>query len=553
MSAVYNLATVRSTCRCRRVATSKLGSVPSSTPTLPLTHRAVLGQLARTYKDRTALYGRTGPFLTYGELDRCSDALASALLDRGLRPGEKVAWAARTRPEFFVAYFGTAKSGLAFVPVNYLLRPDEAAALLHAVAPAAVIASTELSDSLDQALATAGARPSVRIVLDRPVAGWSRWDDVLRDGPSVSNPADDERRIHEIIFTSGTTGRPKGVTRSQRKRILDAYRSALAFRLSPDDHLLLMSPQHHIGGAATPCQVLLQGGAVTAVDFNPGAIAEAVGGGVTFLAGVPTHFLMIFASGELDRSSTGQVRGCKLGGSAGPPSLFGAIREHFPNADLCSGYGMTEAGPHTLACRGMGPDEPFLLGHPVPGNELRVVGDGGAEVSTGETGVMQIRSDVLFDGYLGQPELTASAFDGDWFDTGDLGWRDEDGRFFFAGRAKDMIITGGINVYPTEVEAAISAIEGVAEVAVLGLPDELFVEKVVAVVKIRPGASTTEGAVTAAVRSRLAGFKCPRELYFCDSLPQTASGKIDREALQQQILARGRRAASQVPGAKDIE
>jgi fatty-acyl-CoA synthase len=529
-----------------------LGGVPSPTPTLPLTHRAVLGQLARTYKDRTALYGRNGPFLTYGELDRCSDALAGALLDRGLRTGEKVAWMARTRPEFFVAYFGTAKSGLGFVPVNYLLRPDEAAALLHAVSPAAVIASADLSDSLDQALATAGARPSVRIVLDRPLAGWSRWDDVLRNAPFGYLPTVDERSLHEIIFTSGTTGVPKGVTRSQRKRILDAYRSALAFRLSPDDHLLLMSPQHHIGGAATPCQVLLQGGAVTAVDFTPGAIAEAVGRGVSFLAGVPTHFLMIFASGELDRSSTGHVRACKVGGSAGPPSLFAEIKEHFPNADLCSGYGLTEAGPHTLAARGMEPDAPFLLGHPVPGNELRVVDDGGAQIGTGETGVMQIRSDVLFDGYLGQPELTASAFDGDWFDTGDLGWRDEAGRFFFAGRAKDMIISGGINVYPTEVEAAISAIEGVAEVAVLGLPDEVFVERVVAVVKLRPGATATQASVTAAIRSRLAGFKCPREFHFCDSLPHTASGKIARDVLKQQIAVGERRTPSRGRAGKDI-
>jgi acyl-CoA synthetase (AMP-forming)/AMP-acid ligase II len=497
-----------------------------------LTHRDVLRQLGRSAGQRPAIFGQHGSVLSFRELDRITDALGGALLGAGLRPGDNVVWLSRNSVEYFVTYFATAKAGLSFTPLNHWLRPTEHARIIGLLQPRAVFASDSMADGLQEALDLTDHEPTLRVCVGRADAGWSSFESMLAAPGSLERAPNNEALRHEVIFTSGTTGPPKGVTRSQRKRVLEAHLSALAWRVTGDDHMLMLGPQFHIAGAATPCQVLFQGGAVSVVDFAPQAVCDAVRNGVTFVSGVPTHFTAMHESGLFAGLDTSRVAACKLGGSSAPSVMFERVAALFPCAEVCSGYGMTETGPHTLGIRGVRPDQRGVLGHALLGNEVRVVGPDGEELPDGAVGELQLRSEFVFDGYYGQPDLTEAAFAGEWLRSGDLVRREADGLFFLAGRAKEMIISGGENVYPVEVEDVIAACPGVAEVAVFGVADDMFVERVTAAVRLEPGATTTLTEIESDVRSRLAGFKCPRDIRLVDEMPRTGSGKIAKDALR---------------------
>ncbi len=348
-----------------------------------------------------------------------------------------------------------------------------------------------------------------------------------------------------MVFTSGTTGQAKGVMRSQRKRIIDSMAAALTFRLSSDDHLLRSGPQFHIGGGSVPGQLLVQGGETTTVArFDPEKLARNLECGVTYLMGVPAHFNMLFESDALDGLDLRHVRGVYMGGSVATVRLFERIQAAFPNAEIAHGYGSTESGPHSIGIRGTGfLERPGTIGIPVPGVEVRVVaaGDpdgavdgGGEEVPANTVGELLLRGPAVMDGYYHRPELTASVLDADgWYRTGDLVRRDEDGWFFIADRRKDMIISGGENVYSREVEDVISQHPAVQEVAVIGTPDPIYEECVTAVVRLRPGESVAAEAIVEHVRGSLAGYKRPRRVEFVDEMPINSVGKVDKLALRQ--------------------
>jgi acyl-CoA synthetase (AMP-forming)/AMP-acid ligase II len=283
-------------------------------------------------------------------------------------------------------------------------------------------------------------------------------------------------------------------------------------------------------------QVLVQGGTLSVMTFEATAAAKRIGEGVTYVLGVPAHYNLMFESGGLDGVDLSRVRGCYLGGSVATKALFERIRATFPHADLVHGYGSTESGPHSLSLRGQDFLDHFgSLGLPVPGSEVKVVGSDGHEVARGDIGELCVRSDSVMAGYFKRPELTANVLSADgWLKTGDLVRQDEAGYFYLAGRAKELIISGGENVYPKEVEDTIALHEAVAEVAVIGVPDAIYEERVVAVVRAHPGAAPPPSdELIAFVRARLAGFKTPKELHWVDDYPRTPMGKILKEELKQ--------------------
>lgn len=499
-----------------------------------LTHRDVLRRTASSYGQRTALIDENGRDVTYWELDRRTDAIAGALLAAGICPGDRVTWLQKNTADYLYLYFATAKANMVFSPLNYWLRPGELDQLIGLLEPAAIVAGDDYCEVIDSLDAARGAR--LRLTLGAARSGWTTLDAFL-EGPSsgLDRCTNDETALHEIIFTSGTTGQSKGVMRSQRKRILDSCMAALAFELGRNDHMVFFGPQFHIGGASVPNQLLVQGGTASIMTFDPQTAAETIRRGVTYIVGVPAHYNLMFEKGALDGVDTSRVRGCYVGGSVATRQLFAAITEHFPNADLVHGYGSTESGPHTMALRGADFLEHYgSLGLPVPGNEVRVVDRDGNDAAAGEIGELVVRSDTVMDGYYLRPELTAGVLSPDgWLRTGDLVSRDEQGYFTIAGRLKELIISGGENVYPKEVEDILAAHDAVAEVAVIGVPDPLYEERVVALVRLkRPEAPPAAEEMIAFVRARLAGFKTPREVYFVEDFPRTGVGKIAKEELK---------------------
>jgi acyl-CoA synthetase (AMP-forming)/AMP-acid ligase II len=497
-----------------------------------LTHGDFLRRSASSYGPRPALVGEDGRTITYAELDELTNRLASALLASGLRPGDAVMWLDHNSVEYHLAYFATAKAGMRFSPLNYWLRPNEMAPLIDLVRPAAIIARDELTPLA--ASATAGLDVGLRVVLGADTEGWTRWDDLLERGTTDPLGVEvDEDDIHELIFTSGTTGQSKGVLRSQRKRNLDSMAAALGFELNRNDHLIFFLPQFHVGGSGVPNQILIQGGQVTVLKrFDPVKVAHAVGQGATYITGVPAHYNLLFESGALEGIDTSCIRGCYVGGSAASKEVFEAILKNFPQAELVHGYGSTESGPHTMALRGQAFLDNFgSLGLPVVGTEARVVSDG-RDVETGEVGELWVRSISVMDGYIGRPDLTDKAFQDGWLLTGDLVRRDENGLFYMVDRLKDLIITGGENVYPHEVEGVLASHPSVSEVAVIGVPDAIYEERVVAYVRLQPGVDLEAADLIAFVRSQLAGFKTPKELYLVPDLPRTGVGKIAKAMLR---------------------
>jgi acyl-CoA synthetase (AMP-forming)/AMP-acid ligase II len=309
--------------------------------------------------------------------------------------------------------------------------------------------------------------------------------------------------------------------------------SALAFEVTRNEHMVFFGPQFHVGGASVPNQALVQGGKATIIVYDTGRVGRAIADGATYLIGVPAHYNLLFESGALDGVDTSRVRGCYVGGSVATERLFQAITAHFPGADLVHGYGSTESGPHTMALRGQEfLDHRGALGLPVPGNEVRVADPLGGDVPAGEVGELLVRSDTVMDHYLDRPELTRAAFHPDsWLRTGDLVSVDADGYYRLAGRAKEMIISGGENVYPKEIEDVLAEHAAVAEVAVIGIPDPVYEERAIAVVRLAPGGSAGEDELRDFVRARLAGFKTPREVRFVEDFPRTPVGKIAKDEL----------------------
>ena len=497
-----------------------------------LTHRDMLQRCASAYGPRIALVGADGTQLTYHDLNRITDALAAGLIGSGLQPGDRVVWLNDNCLEFLVAYFATAKAGLVFSPMNFWLRAGELSGLVALLEPRALMAGSGYAEILDGLAGTEAAR--VRVLVDGARPGWTSWADLLQTPGSLDGVPNDELALHEIVFTSGTTGAAKGVMRSQRKRIVDSLTSALAFQVRRDESMMLFGPQFHIGGASVPNQTLVQGGTATIMRFDPERVAQAIAGGLTYIIGVPAHYNLLFESGVLDQVDTASMRGCYVGGSVATPALFRAIGEHFGHAELVQGYGSTESGPHTIALRGAEfLDHPGTLGLPVPGNEVRVVDAAGDDLGADQIGELLVRSDSVMDGYYRRPDLTDGVLaTGGWLHTGDLMARDGDGYFRLAGRVKEMIISGGENIYPKEIEDVLSEHPAVAEAAVIGVPDPVYEERAVAFIRRQPAATDVAGEeLLQFVRARLAGFKTPREVHFVDDFPRTGMGKIAKSEL----------------------
>jgi len=509
-----------------------------------LIHRDMLARCATSYPDRIAITSEVGADSTYADLDDRTNSIANGLLQAGFGPGDRMVWLDRNSADYLFAYYATAKIGMTISPLNAWLRAAELAPQVELIQPAVLAAGADFITVAEAAAALAS--PRLFFQIDESGARkdsssenqrtWSPWSDLM-DAPSTSvDTGVDENDIHEIVFTSGTTGEAKGVMRSQRARILDSAFAALGYELGRNDHLLWFLPQFHIGGGAVPNQLLIQGGRVTVLrQFDVHQIAAALKTGVTYLVGVPAHYNLLFESGALDGVDTTGVSGCYVGGSVATNVLFRAIQTHFPSADLVHGYGSTESGPHSMALRG----DDFLnhfgsLGQPVAGTEARVVVDEGTDAGTDEIGELWTRSDSTMAGYLDRPELTASVLSSDgWLRTGDLVRRSADGFFYLVDRAKDIIITGGENVYPREVEDIVATFPGVAEVAVIGIPDLLYEERVIALVRQPAEAEQLDPKeIIAFVRERLAGFKTPKEIHFVDEFPRSGAGKVNKAALR---------------------
>lgn len=474
--------------------------------------------------------------------------LANGLLGLGLAKGERVGILAYNCLEWAEIYAATAKAGLIAVPINFRLVAREIAFIAQNAEISAMIVQDELADLVEEAGKALGL-PEGRILHfgEKPCPdGWLAYEDVLARA-SASEPdivvASGDPWM--LMYTSGTTGNPKGAIRSHRGNALISLVTEveLGIRRRRDSALLVM-PMCHANSLYFFSSFNTSGGAVTIYSrksFDPEhAFATLSASGASFTSLVPTHYIMMLGLPEKVRARHACARVTKLMISSAParPDTKRGIMAMFPNSGLFELYGSTEAGWVTM----LHPDEQFTklgsVGRECVGSAaIRLLDEAGAEVPDGETGELFSRNPYTFDGYWKLPEKTAEAFRGPYCSVGDLARRDADGFIWLMDRKKNMIISGGENVYPSEVENALGEHPAVKDVAVIGVPDEKWGERVHAVIVLHADRQAGAAELLDFARARLAGYKRPRSLSLIGEaeMPRTATGKIQHRLLKERF------------------
>jgi fatty-acyl-CoA synthase len=477
---------------------------------------------------RAALVDRArGERLTYPELDAAADRWAALLRAQGVGRGDLVGTLAGNRSEVAAAFFACGRIGAALVPLNWRLAAPELAPILADARPRLVLGEQRFRDRAEGAL--------------RGTADAPRWIDLDDEAPALlarGGPAADDVEVAAddpwlVLYTSGSTGQPKGAVLPHRQVFYNAVATTTAWELGASDVAPVSTPFFHTGGwnvFATP--LWFRGGSVVLFDqFDAdGYLAGIAEEGITVALTVPTMLLMLMESREWGRPLP-RLRTFMSGGAPLPAALAERVRA--AGYRLREGYGLTECGPNCFAISGNEAlRRPGCVGWPVPMLEMRLDRGDGAEPAVGEPGELLLRGPQVFSGYLRNPEKTADAFTADgWLRTGDLAARDADGAHRICGRRKEMFISGGENVFPGEVEAALADCPGVAEVVVVGVRDERWGEVGCAFIVPRAEARVTDGDVIAHCRARLAGYKVPKSIVFLPEIPRLGSGKPDRRAL----------------------
>ncbi len=476
-----------------------------------------------------------GRELRYHQLvSRFSRLGAFAADGLGMQLGDRAAILSPNCAEYIEVALGLGERGYALATLNHRLTPREVAEILDDCTPRVLFVHPVVAQSAVAALELMAA-PRPRLITFGRV-----YEALLQDAsdtmPTVKFP---EWTTFSIPYTSGTTGKPKGVMLPHRSRVLTAFALASEFDCyGPDDDFLALTPMAHGAGFLYPMASIFLGGSCTLMaDFDPEeTVAAMASGRSTGVFLVPTQFHKMFTLPErtLDRyRGGGRLKSILANAAPLPQSTKEQIIDYYGEGLLHEMYGSTEAGIVT----NMRPQFQLLkdtcVGTPFACTEVELRDDDGQPVADGQPGELFSRSPYLFNGYLGLPEATAETLREDnWLTVGDIAVRDEDGFYYIVDRKKDMVISGGLNVYPGDVERVIARIAGVAECAVVGLPNPQWGEQLAAFVIAQPGSALTAEAIEAACREALASYKIPREVHFIEALPRNANGKVLKKDLR---------------------
>ncbi len=472
-----------------------------------------------------------GTVETYGDALALSARLANLLVARGVKPGDRVAVQVEKSWPALALYLGAIRAGAVYLPLNTAYTLNEIEYFLSDAEPAVFVCRPEIEQDA-RALA---ARLGVGAVETLGTDGTGSLTEAAATFPDTfEDVARGPEDLGGILYTSGTTGRAKGAMLSHANLLSNAQTLKEYWRFTADDVLLHALPIFHTHGLFVASNIILLAGASMEFrsKFDPKeAIALMSAGKVTTLMGVPTFYTRLLDQPGLTREAT---KGMRLFVSGSAPLLAETHRafEERTGHAILERYGMTETGMNT--------SNPYdgariagTVGYPLPGISVRVTDpETGAVLPTGEIGMIEVQGPNVFKGYWRMPEKTATEFRDGFFITGDLGKIDEKGYVHIVGRGKDLVITGGFNVYPKEVEGEIDAIPGVVESAVIGVPHPDFGEGVTAVIVTQKDATLTEDAVHHALENRLAKFKQPKRVFFVTELPRNTMGKVQKNILR---------------------
>ncbi|MFC7157124.1 class I adenylate-forming enzyme family protein [Halomarina halobia] len=509
------------------------------------TVRELLAQCAASVPEATALRDPSvDASLTYAEWDELTTRVANGLLDAGVGPDDHLSIMTKDSVEMMTLLFAALEINVTVNPVSYRAPAGRLSYVLdHAASDA--LAFDAASGETVRSLAP-DELPPITIAVEGGVEGVDHTFDDLTDSspesPHVPLTEDDPALL---LYTSGTTGKPKGVRHTHRN-VVEADLLCLPFnRLRPSDTNVALGPLYHVGPLLANFMPALHVGATNVIqrDFDPAVTLDYIEReGVTSMWGVPTHFNAILNEGSIDERDTDGVRMIQYSGSAMPPEVVRRCREHFPGVDFVNAYGTTEIIFATVIYPEEHDDHLGSIGRAVPNAEVRLVDPDDPvprkSVPRGEVGEILVKTPTCMEGYWRAPEKTERATVDGWYRTGDLGRRDEAGFVYFVDRKDSMIVSGGENIYPAEVENVLHEHDGVDSVAVVGAPDEEWGEVVTAfVVRSTPDVTREDLERHVLESDDIEDFKRPRRYVFRSELPKTESGKIARQTLVEEVTA----------------
>ena len=515
----------------------------SEVSTIPSALAAAVAQ----HGDRVAVVdGDTS--VTYADLAERARSFGAGLIHRGVRPGDRVAIWAPNSLRWIEALLGLSCAGATLVPVNTRFKGDEAAVVLSRSGARALVTVTDFlgADHVAMLRSSTTELPHLEtiVVADGPLApGTVAWEELLSSAGEQDLVELDRRAAAvipqdtcDILFTSGTTGVPKGVVQTHAGTLGVARDWVAMTGITSDDRYLMVNPYFHMFGLKAGILASLVAGLVMypVPVFDADAVLEAVERQrITVLPGAPTLYQSILDGASEGGRDLSSLRVAVTGAADIPVTLIRRVMDELPFQVVLAGYGLSEGGTATATEPGDPPEAvATTVGVPRPSFELRIVDGDGNEVAAGETGEILLRGRTVMSHYLDDPEATAEALSPEgWLRTGDLGVIGEDGRLRIVGRAKDMFIVGGFNAYPAEIENLLLGHPEVRQAAVIGVPDERLGEVGMAFVVLEPGAAVTPDELIAWAREHMANYKVPRRVEVIDELPINAAGKVEKVTL----------------------
>jgi long-chain acyl-CoA synthetase len=488
--------------------------------------------LARLGEDNVRTYGEyvslafDGREMTNVEQQRAANRLAHALRRLGLGPGDRAVVLLPNCPEVLQAYAAILKVGGVIVPVVFLLGPEEVRHILADSAARIVITATQFLDKIE-------GWQGPTVLVGGGDGGYA-WDDLVGGPPDdFATTERDDDDLAVILYTAGTTGRPKGVALSHANLASNARAAASLYELDRTAWALMVLPlSHSYGLTVMNAGHVLGTRGVLLRWFNPEGVLEAIQQyRVQSMSAVPTMFVYLLNYPDTERFDTSSMRSWGSGAAPLPVEIVEPFEKKF-GGRILEGYGLTEASPVVSAHRLSGVRKLGSVGQPIPGVEVAILDDDDRPLAAGEVGEVCVRGPNVMQGYYGLAEETARTLRNGWLHTGDMGRLDADRFLYIVERKKDLIIRGGFNIYPREVEEVLYAHPAVAEAAVIGMRDALMGEDVLAFVALKPGGTADASGLIAFCQQRLAKYKCPKQVRFVDALPKSPIGKILRKELR---------------------
>jgi acyl-CoA synthetase (AMP-forming)/AMP-acid ligase II len=501
----------------------------------------ILHQSARRHPTKTALISGDRQ-VSYGDLASAANRVAHAMLGLGISKSDTIAIMSSNIPEYVMAHFGSAQTGAILCNLMPAYAPDELVAILEQTGAKLVIVEAAFQTKIADVFDRLPALEHVVVIGKPALDGWHGFYDFIAGQPETTPKIDlDESDPFAMTFTGGTTGRPKGAMVSHHSRYVSVYTIAIEQEVTEDDVVGLLTPLYHAMGSLVWMPTALFVGATCVMLQGWDAdrfVEETDRHSISNVMMVPLQLGQLLDEKHFDKDKLASLRMITCAGAITPSDLVLAVNAKLPDTKFTDHYGQSETGPICIYKHNHPREKAATVGRPALGVDFKLLDQAGQEVPVGETGEIVVRGPFLMDGYYNNPEETAAYFknrDG-WAWTGDLATMDEDGFVTLAGRSKDMIVSGGVNIYPREVEITLEQHPDIRDCTVFGIPDNKWGEALCALVVVGDGAAVGEADILTHCSNHLARFKRPKVVRLVDNIPKTPAGKVQKPLLRAAFL-----------------